>query len=450
MTPRPRATVQQRLVVTTIAISVGAVLLTGLLTAFAARRAARDAVADEMRREVSAFAQLANNASQRCVRPAQLVRFAQKDQVGFAFVRNGTVVRSAGDVRVGVLDPATLAAGNVETVIRPRFIVVGQPLASCPAGTPVFVLERTVGVGVGPIGRGLLVAALVSAVVAAGAAYALSRRIGQPLASMQRAARTIAGGDLTARVAITNDTPDELATLATALNEMAGRLEDARGLERSFLMSISHDLRTPLTSIRGYAEAIAEGAIDTDEARQRAVAVISQEGRRLERLVADLLDLARLDAHEFSLQLQAADIVPVVRNAAEAFAPAAEEAGVALQFNLAPSARAVVDPDRLGQVVGNLVENALKYATARMVVEVQGRGSSVELSVADDGPGIAPDDLAHVFDRLYTSRRGAARAVGTGLGLAIVRELTAAMGGEVRAETAPGGGSRMVLRLRAG
>jgi signal transduction histidine kinase len=181
------------------------------------------------------------------------------------------------------------------------------------------------------------------------------------------------------------------------------------------------------------------------------VAVISQEGRRLERLVADLLDLARLDAHEFSLQVRAVDVAPVVRNAAEAFSPSAAEAGVDLHVMIEPgSALAIADPDRLGQVVGNLVENALKYASGSITVAVRPLApAGVELSVTDDGPGIAPADLPHVFERLYTARPGAARAVGTGLGLAIVRELTVAMGGEVRAEAAVPTGSRMVVRLRA-
>jgi two-component system sensor histidine kinase BaeS len=446
-----RSTLQHRLTITVVSVSIGAVAVAGLLTAAAARRATRNEVAAEMEREVSAFANLAAATAQRCGRPAKLQAFARNEQAGLAFLRNGRVVRETGDIRFDLLDANALASGAAQTVIRPRFIVVAKSLGPCPVVTPVFVLQRPVGGGVGPIGGGLVLAGAIAAVLAAAVAYGLSRRLTRPIASLQRAAQTMATGDLSARVVITDDTPDELATLAATVNDLAIRLDEARGLERAFLMSISHDLRTPLTSIRGYAEAIAEGAVESDEARQRAVAVIGQEGRRLERLVADLLDLARLDAREFSLRLDRHDIVPLVRTAAEAFIPAAAEAGVTLTTDLPSKALAVADPDRLGQVVGNLVENALKFAAANIAVSVRATGAqSVELAVTDDGPGIAAEDLPHVFDRLYTSRRGAARSVGTGLGLAIVRELTTAMGGHVRAEAASGGGSRMVVSLAAG
>ena len=152
----------------------------------------------------------------------------------------------------------------------------------------------------------------------------------------------------------------DLAALADTLNEMAAQLEASRGSQRAFLLSISHDLRTPLTSIRGYAEALADGTIDDadPDARKRAATVIGAESRRLERLVRDLLDLTRLDSREFSFNPQPCDAAEVVRDAAAAFAPQARELGIELTVAAGASAPAELDADRVGQIVANLVENA--------------------------------------------------------------------------------------------
>jgi two-component system sensor histidine kinase BaeS len=213
-------------------------------------------------------------------------------------------------------------------------------------------------------------------------------------------------------------------------------------------MSISHDLRTPLTSIRGWAEAIADGAA-TDQ--QQAARVIGSEGRRLERLVQDLLDLARLDSRAFSLHIAPTDVGVVVGDTAEGFRPMIEQAGLALEIATPePSVEAVTDPDRLAQVIANLVENAYKYASQKIRVSVGRSQDSVVVNVDDDGPGISPAERQHVFERLYQSSRSPARQAGSGLGLAIVKELVVAMGGTVDAGPTPAGrGSRLSVTLRA-
>ncbi|HEX6596275.1 MAG TPA: HAMP domain-containing sensor histidine kinase, partial [Acidimicrobiales bacterium] len=222
--------------------------------------------------------------------------------------------------------------------------------------------------------------------------------------------------------------------LAESFNEVAVQLAKAREAEQAFLLSVSHELKTPLTAIRGYAEGLGEGALPADE----AAATIVSESRRLERLVQDLLELAKLDARRFSLDVRPTDVGEVVADTAEGFRPAAERAGLTLDVRVergVPAASA--DPDRLAQVVSNLVENALKYAATSITVGAK----AGELWVEDDGPGIGADDVAHVFEPFYTSSRPAAREVGTGLGLAIVHELVEAMGGTVRAEAGAGGGT---------
>ena len=161
--------------------------------------------------------------------------------------------------------------------------------------------------------------------------------------------------------------------------------------------------------------------------------------------MGDLLELAKLDARRFSLDVRATDIAEVVNDTAEGFRPAADAAGVRLTVESRPGATsAAADPDRLAQVMANLIENALKFAAGAIRVG----GAGIEAWVEDDGPGIAEADLPHVFEAFWQSSRAPARQVGTGLGLAIVAELVAAMGGTVRAEPLAAGGARMVVTLR--
>jgi two-component system sensor histidine kinase BaeS len=256
-------------------------------------------------------------------------------------------------------------------------------------------------------------------------------------------ARRISDGDLTARVVATDGT-DEVAVLARSVNEMASTLEHSRDLERHFLLSVSHDLRTPLTSIRGYAEAIADGA--TADA-PRAAEIIVSESKRLERLVSDLLELAKLDAAQLSLRPAPTDVAEVASDTADAFRPAAAAAGARIELDVAGPAIADVDPDRLGQALANLVENALKHTTSRIGLRVTEDEGTVRVIVTDDGAGIAADDLPRVFEPLYVGRRTPRRQVGSGLGLAIVRQLVTAMGGTVEAGDEPDGGARLEIRL---
>jgi two-component system sensor histidine kinase BaeS len=345
---------------------------------------------------------------------------------------------------------------------RAQIVWVAQPIQTAAGETVVVVATRRVGVfAVGRLGGILILAAAVAALAAVALSVWLVRRLTRPLEAMERTARAIAAGDLDARVGPPGAAvDDELAAVGRAIDTIAAELSRHRSLERAFLMSISHDLRTPLTSIRGYAEAVAEGAADDEESRRRAALIIEAEARRLERLVADLLELARLDAREFSLRPGPVDAAEVARHAALALEPAAREAGLRLVVGDAagsptmadgPATVAMTDPERLAQVVANLVENALKYAatTVEVATRTVSGGRTVEIAVADDGPGIHPDDLPRVFERLYTSRRQPGRKVGTGLGLAIVHELVTAMGGRVDVGSAAEGGTSFVVSLPA-
>ncbi|HVC69539.1 MAG TPA: HAMP domain-containing sensor histidine kinase [Acidimicrobiales bacterium] len=287
-------------------------------------------------------------------------------------------------------------------------------------------------------------ALLVAAVVASG----LARGISAPLVRAVSTTRRLAGGDLSARVPVSPHDYPELTELAEAINTMGDNLSRSQNLERQFLLSVSHELRTPLTSIIGYADAIADGTTDDIAG---ANVVIGTEARRLGRLLQDLLDLARLDAQRFSFDVRPVDCAEQVRSTSAAFRPEAENLGLELVTAVPDESPLWVDadPDRLGQIMANLTENAFKHAVTRVVVGAGVVGTSIAVWVLDDGSGIASDDLPHVFERHFTSDRVASRRLGSGLGLAIVSELAAAMQAVVTAESpvVDGRGTRMTLWL---
>jgi len=355
-----------------------------------------------------------------------------------------------GDSVSGQDGSLAFAAAPVTLTLTAR-----QRVSPGARGQYVVVLTRDVG-DVGPGwgyfflagGGALLIAALV--------AWQLSRRMSRPLVEARDATARIAAGDLESRVPVRDHDYSESTSLARSINEMAQSLEEARDRERHLLLSVSHDLRTPLTSIRGFAEAITDGAV---EDTAQAAGVIIAESRRLERLVGDLLDLTKLEANQMSISVRPTDVAEVVSTTAEGFRPSAERSGVLLTVHLPPAAQplAMIDPDRLAQILANLVENALVFARTSVVVTLSGPASSTSsggqvITVEDDGPGIAAGDLTRVFDRFYQADHGPNRSLGSGLGLAIVAELVSAMGAKVRADSPvdAGGGARFEVTLAAG
>ena len=282
-----------------------------------------------------------------------------------------------------------------------------------------------------PFAYGLLLAALAGAVLAAAAAWLLARRIARPVRRVAAASRSLARGTHPEPVPV--EGAAELATLATAFNDLAEQLSRAREAERNFLLSVSHELKTPLTAIRGYAEAVEDGAIDPRE----AAATVTLEAARLERLVHDLLDLARMNRTDFSVHIGPIDLVEVADDAVRRYEQQAEAFGVTLSAVSEGPSPAVADADRVLQVVSNLVENALRLTPRGGAVRVVTAAGL--LSVEDTGPGLQPEERAHAFERFYLHERyGRERTVGTGLGLAIVKELTEAMGGTVEVTSEPG------------
>ncbi len=285
----------------------------------------------------------------------------------------------------------------------------------------------------------LLIASGAAALLAAAVAALLARRMTAPLRRLGAAAAQLAAGERPEPVR--PEGAEEVAELATAFNEMSEQLVLARDAERAVLLSVSHDLRTPLTSIRGYAEGIEDGTVEPRE----AAAVVGREAARLERLVGDLLALARLRQGVLEVGREPVDLAVVAREAEERLRPRAREAGVEVRVEGGP-APAVADHGRALQVVSNLLDNAIRVSPEGGEVTVA--AAPGEVRVADRGPGIPEAELPRAFERFHLrSRAGNGSAEGAGLGLAIVRELTEAMGGVATVENLPGGGARFTVRL---
>ncbi len=279
---------------------------------------------------------------------------------------------------------------------------------------------------------------LVSAAVVLAAATALatwmSGRFVAPIRAIENTTEALASGQLDARVPPSGG-PEELVQLAASVNSMADDLQRSRAAEQQFLLSVSHDLRTPLAVITGYAEGLADGAFEDPAATGT---VIESHARRLGRLVDDLLDLAKLDTNQFSMRPQTIDVAVAAGRIVAGLQGRAVGDGVALNFD-GTHAAAMVDPDRIDQVIGNLVDNGLKFASTEVRVVV-GADPVPTVTVADDGPGIPQADQPFVFDRLYQSAAAPRRAENaSGMGLAIVKQLVEAMDGSVSLQSSPAG-----------
>ena len=284
----------------------------------------------------------------------------------------------------------------------------------------------------------VVIAASVLAVVASiGLALVLARMLARPLEDVGAAARRIADGDYAARVP--REGPEEIASLADSFNQMAASLERQEVLRRDFIANAAHELRTPLTNLQGYLEALRDGVITADRATYES---LHEEADRLVRLSHSLDALAEGDAGTSPPHPVDLDLAAAIAAALELATPGIERAGLRLETDIPATLPARADPDRLAQVLANLLSNAVRYTPAggAIVVRAERRPGDVLVSVANTGDPIPPDDLERVFERFYRVEKSRDRARGgAGIGLAIVKQLVEAGGGRVGAESGDGG-----------
>ncbi len=286
--------------------------------------------------------------------------------------------------------------------------------------------------------------ALIGGIVVAGAlAWWLSRRITGPVLALSKAADELSKGRYDVDVP-TVRARDEIGGLAESFRAMAARLQEADELERNFLLTVSHELRTPLTAIRGHVEALREGVAADPETQAASLEVIEAETSRLERLVGDVLDLAKLNARRFTVLHEEVDMQRLLDQAYAGFAEEARRREIDYTQDLQATPVLISDGDRVLQIISNLLANAFRWTPdgGRIGIEMSSENGKVAVAVSDSGPGIDPSVRERIF-RPFWSRDGR----GTGLGLAISRELAIALGGELDLESTPGQGSRFELLL---
>jgi signal transduction histidine kinase len=329
---------------------------------------------------------------------------------GRGYFGTGQIVRLAG-IRVGAL-----VVAEPESALRSRWVQLAWELA------------LAFGIGI-PVAGALVV-------------Y-FSRRIVRPLEALTTAADEVALGHY--NVAVPEHMGgSEVERLAARFGEMTAKIAESEALTRNFLMSVSHELRTPLTAIRGHVAALREGVLEDEQANERSLEVVAEEALRLERLVGDVLDLAKLDARRFAVLHEEVDMRALCERAYATFAEEARARGIEYDLELGEGAVLVTDGDRVLQIVSNLLSNALRWTPegGRVDLGMGAHDGEVTVTVADTGPGIEPDRVERIFRPFWSGDGG-----GTGLGLTIARELALALGGRLEFDSEPGRGSRFVLVL---
>ncbi len=319
-------------------------------------------------------------------------------------------------------------------------------VAVATGGPQLFLLLREFGPTLALVGVGFLV------VGAAVGSLVIFRPARERMRKLEEAAVALGAGRTTVRAP--EEGADEVSALARAFNRMAAALEESDAARRRLLADVSHELKTPLTAIRGYVETLSMPELPLDAAtRERYLRIVDEETRKLERLVGDLLDVSRLEGGGITLDLQAVALARVFQRVTDRHEHAASEKGIRMEVQIDPAAAEVrADPDRLEQAVQNLAANAVRHTPpgGRVTLGARREGEHVRIRVEDTGPGIAAEHLSRVFDRFYKadSARAAGEAeAGSGLGLSVVKAIVERHGGTVTASNGANGGAVFEIEL---
>jgi signal transduction histidine kinase len=319
-------------------------------------------------------------------------------------------------------------------------VISGNTVGAVVAATPKTDVSHRVVVLV----KRLLFAGLIGVLIAGLLAWYLSLKVVRPVLQLSSAADDVARGNYD--VAVPQNAPGELGHLATRFDEMTNRLAESERIERNFLMSVSHELRTPLTAIRGHVSALLEGVVDDPDLERISLETVEAEAGRLERLVGDIIDLAKLDTHRFTVSREEVDMEALVDQAYETFREEARRRDIDFTREVQDSPIIESDGDRVLQIVVNLLSNAFRATPdgGRIALHLEQTAALIRVGVEDTGPGIPLAVQERLF-RPFVSQSG-----GTGLGLAIAKELSAALGGRIELDSQVGRGSRFELVLPVG
>lgn len=456
---RRRASLATRISLLSVGIAVLTAVLAGVLAAGLIRNNGADTARKTLGRLADVTASVATNGQTGAIAQSRLRKALQGLDVRSGIIRaDGTVITRYPIVRQAV------SGADISSVRAGRAVSSARTVS----GDTIFIEARPVGLrGVGAVAgivivqrradavaqneraiRRIVLASLIAGGAAVVVGLLVAWRLARPLRRTAAAAHSLAAGNRD--ITLPAEGPAEVVEVSEAVNTLAGALRHSEARQREFLLSVSHDLRTPLTVITGYAESLADSVVPPDQTAHVG-AVLQGEAKRLERLVGDLLDLARLGAQDFRIELAPVDLSALVHGTARVWSARCAAAGVDFRLE-APSVPLWTSTDaaRLRQVLDGLFDNALRVTPSGSVIVLAAKNApgTAIVEVRDGGPGLTDADLAVAFEQgaLHERYRGI-RQVGTGLGLAIVHGLVQRLGGSIEAGHAAEGGARFTVRL---
>lgn len=363
---------------------------------------------------------------------------------GFALAGPGGLILASTTGETGQTAAAGELAAGVPVVVDGQ--QVGTLLMRHSGAQPLNAAAQAI---LTRLKNALVLAGLAATVLAAVLAAWLARTLTRPLGELTEAASAVSAGELTRSVSVRSG--DEVGRLAQAFNAMTAQLARAQEARRQMTADIAHELRTPLTVILGQSEAMREGVLP---ASPHNLEIVHEEAQRLSRMVEDLRTLSLAEAGELKLQLRDVRVEPLLERALDRVRALAAEKSIALDLQVDEGLPSLnLDPDRMEQVLGNLLANALRHTPqgGRIGLSARKARGGVRIEVSDSGPGIAAEDLERVFERFYRADKARQRdRGGAGLGLAISRSIVQAHGGRIWAESPPGQGAHFYVEMYAG
>ena len=376
--------------------------------------------------------------------PARMDNHADRPEVKAALAgKTGSSVRTSTTVKANLMYVALPVIQNTNLLGVVRLSI------------PLTVIDETL--------KGMLwkivLAGLLIALAATPVSLYISGRISRPLSEMKDNAERFASGQLDSRIRV--EGPDDVIRLAEALNAMAAQLDDRihrlrklESMRRDFVANVSHELKTPITSIKGFVETLLSGAMDKPEDSKRFLEIVAGQADRLNAIIDDLLSLSQLeqDAEKADIIFEASELKPVLEMAIQACAPKASEKTVRVELNCLENVIVRINPQLLEQAVINLVDNAIKYSlpSTKVCVDVSTGETGITVAVIDEGRGIEKEHFPRLFERFYRVDRDRSREMGgTGLGLAIVKHIAQVHGGSVSVDSSVGKGSTFRIHLPA-
>ncbi|MFC1845925.1 sensor histidine kinase [Chloroflexota bacterium] len=346
----------------------------------------------------------------------------------------GTYTTSQGQEFLFVAYPLQDLFRSREGAARPQTLILAIPRGDALALWANFT-------------RPLLWAGLIALVVSVIIAVFLARSFYAPIRRITYATQEIARGEYDQQIPVNG--PEEVKGLARSFNQMSQQVRHSQQMLRDFVADVSHELRSPLTSIKGFALAILDGTAKDRDAQLKAAGIIEDESARMMRMVNDLLELSRIESGQISMVREPVDIGELLHQCQELFAVRAEEKGIHFETDIESIPVIMADTDRLEQVLNNLLDNAIKHTFDNGTVSIiakQAPYDYIAVVIADTGPGISQGQLSNVFERFYKADSSTVKT-GTGLGLAISREIARAHGGDIQVNSVVGEGTKFIVRL---